>query len=83
MRFEAHGRDRRQRRGGAPRRHPGQAVRTIVFVLASTLAGWNIYEALAWPGRQPVGRGKACMLLNAIAAAVVGGTTCSAGASTV
>jgi D-xylose transport system permease protein len=62
---------------------PVKTVRTIVFVLASTLAGWGgiLSASRGLAVNQSAGQG--AVLLNAIAAAVVGGTSLFGGRGTV
>ena len=67
------------RRAGIPVRR----VRTIVFVLASTLAAWGgiLSASRGLAVNQSAGQG--AVLLNAIAAAVVGGTSLFGGRGSV
>ena len=62
---------------------PVQRVRTIVFVLASTLAAWGGILAASRGLAVNQSAGQGAVLLNAIAAAVVGGTSLFGGRGTV
>jgi len=62
---------------------PVQRVRTIVFVLASTLAAWGGILAASRGLSVNQSAGQGAVLLNAIAAAVVGGTSLFGGRGSV
>ena len=75
-------RGRRQRRGGAPRRHRRAPIYTSAFVLCSMFAalGGMLAAARLASASQQAGTGD--VNLNAIAAAVIGGTSLFGGRGT-